>query len=101
MPDLLASMNAAFDWVLIDSPPLLPIADAEIISRISDGTIIVVRRDKTPATALKQALERVAPSKMIGFLLNEFPTIGDHADARHSVKQPLESPGANDQVQHP
>src|SRR5438552_2794284 len=101
MQDLLGSMNAAFDWVLIDSPPLLPIADAEIISRISDGTIIVVLRDKTPATALKQALERLAPSKMIGFLLNEFPTIGDHADARQSVKQPLESPGANDQVQHP
>jgi capsular exopolysaccharide synthesis family protein len=84
MPGLLTSMNRAFDWVLIDSAPLLPIADAEIISRISDGTIIVVRRDKSPKTALKQALERVAPSKMIGFLLNGFPAIGEYADARYS-----------------
>jgi len=83
--------DATFDWILIDSAPLLPIADAEIISRISDGTIIVVRRDKSPKTALKQALERVAASKMIGFLLNGFPTIGDYADARYSAGQRLES----------
>jgi succinoglycan biosynthesis transport protein ExoP len=74
--DLLASVNAVFDWVLIDSPPLLPLADAEIISRTCDGTILVVRRDKSPKSVLKQALERVAPSKMVGFLLNDFP-IGD------------------------
>jgi capsular exopolysaccharide synthesis family protein len=89
MLDLLNSMNGTFDWILIDSAPLLPIADAEIISRISDGTIIVVRRDKSPKTALKQALERVAASKMIGFLLNGFPTIGDYADARYIAGQRL------------
>ena len=99
MPGLLTSMNAVFDWVLIDSAPLLPIADAEIISRISDGTIMVVRRDKSPKTALKQALERVAPSKMIGFLLNGFPATGDYADSRYSER--LESPRVNEQVQHP
>src|SRR5205807_684857 len=37
IPDLLCSLNAAFDWVLIDSPPLLPLADSEIISRIRSG----------------------------------------------------------------
>lgn len=91
MSGLLASMSAAFDWVLIDSPPLLPIADAEVISSITDGTIIVVRRDMSPKSALKQALERVAPSKVIGLLLNEFPTIGDYAAARYSVAKPLAS----------
>ena len=81
---LLASMSAVFDWVLIDSAPLLPIADAEVISSITDGTIIVVRCHKSPKNALKQALERVAPQKMIGFLLNDFPTIGDYGDSRYS-----------------
>jgi capsular exopolysaccharide synthesis family protein len=91
MSGLLASMRGAFDWVLIDSPPLLPVADAEVISSITDGTIIVVRRDNGPKNALTQALERVAPSKVIGLLLNEFPTIGDYADARYSVAKVLES----------
>lgn len=85
MSDLLTFMGSVFDWVLIDAAPLLPVADAEVISRIADGTIIVVRRDKSPKGALKQALASVAPSKLIGFLLNEFPTIGDYADARYSV----------------
>jgi capsular exopolysaccharide synthesis family protein len=92
IPDLLASLNAVFDWVLIDSPPLLPLADAEVLSRISDGTIIVVRRDKSPKSALKQALERVAPSKMVGFLLNEFPTVGSYGHAKYAVQQPLNGP---------
>ena len=88
MSGLLASMSTVFDWVLIDSPPLLPIADAEVIASIADGTIMVVRRDKSPKSALKQALERVAPPKIIGFLLNEFPAIGNYADARYSVGKP-------------
>jgi receptor protein-tyrosine kinase len=71
--DIVTSLTAMFEWVLIDSPPLLPLADAEIISRICDGTMIVVRRDKSPKSALKQALERVAPSKLTGLLLNDFP----------------------------
>jgi capsular exopolysaccharide synthesis family protein len=91
MSGLLASMSATFDWVLIDSAPLLPIADAEVISSISDSTIIVVRRDKSPKSALKQALERVAPSKLIGFLLNEFPSMGDYADARYRVENTSEA----------
>jgi len=84
VPDLLAALNAVFDWVLIDSPPLLPLADAEIISRTCDGTILVVRRDKSPKSALKQALERVAPSKMVGFLLNDFPTVGGYRYAKYA-----------------
>ncbi len=78
---LLSSLNAAFDWVLIDSPPLVPLADAEILSRISDGTIVVVRRHKSSKTALKQGLQRIDPSRMIGFLLNEFPSIGERPAA--------------------
>jgi protein-tyrosine kinase len=72
--ELLTSLNAAFDWVLVDSTPLLPLADAEVISRLCDGTVVIVRREKSPKTALKQALERVAPSKLVGLLLNDFPS---------------------------
>jgi hypothetical protein len=78
MPELLSAMSAAFDWVLIDSTPLLPIADAEVLSGIADGTIVIVRRDKSGKAELKQALARVASSKMIGLLLNDFPATGDY-----------------------
>ena len=78
IPDLHVALNATFDWVLVDCPPLIPLADAEILSRILDGTIIVVRRDKSPKTELKQALERVAPAKIVGFVLNDFPTVNTY-----------------------
>jgi len=81
MSKLLTGMSAAFDWLLIDSAPLLPVADAEVVSRIADGTMVVVRRDKSSKTELKQALVRVAPSKMIGLILNDFPSSGDYADS--------------------
>lgn len=83
MSKLLTGMSAAFDWLLIDSAPLLPIADAEVISRIADGTIVVVRRDKSSKTELKQALARVAPSKMIGLLLNDFPATAHYAESTY------------------
>jgi capsular exopolysaccharide synthesis family protein len=78
---LLSEMSAAFDWLLIDSTPLLPIADAEVLSRLTDGTIVVVRRDKSVKPDLKQALARVAPSKMVGLLLNDFPVNGNYGDS--------------------
>jgi capsular exopolysaccharide synthesis family protein len=89
---LLTSLTAMFDWVLIDSPPLLPLADAEIISRICDGTMIVVRREKSPKSALKQALERVAPSKMTGLLLNDFPLATNYSYPQSVVNQRPDKP---------
>jgi capsular exopolysaccharide synthesis family protein len=73
MPELLQTLNSAFDWVLLDSPPLLPRADAEVLSRVCDATIVVVRPNTSTKSTLKQALERVAPTKLVGLLLNDFP----------------------------
>lgn len=83
MAGLLTTLSTAFDWVLIDSCPLLPMADAGIMSRLSDATLMVVRRNKTAKTALKEALERVDPTKMLGFLLNDFPTVSHYSYERY------------------
>jgi capsular exopolysaccharide synthesis family protein len=94
MAKLLSEMSAAFDWVLIDSTPLLPIADAEVLSGIADGTIVVVRRDKSVKPDLKQALARVAPAKMIGLLLNDFPVNGHYGES-YGVKNNAEGSQPN------
>jgi capsular exopolysaccharide synthesis family protein len=98
MSKLLTGMSAAFDWLLIDSAPLLPIADAEVISRIADGTIVVVRRDKSSKTELKQALGRVAPSKMIGLLLNDFPATAHYAESTYIAGKCSDESRAGQQV---
>ena len=89
MSDLLSGVSSAFDWVLVDSSPLLPMADSGILSRLTDGTVVVVRRNKTPKAALTEALERVAPFKTIGLLLNEFATTRHYGYERYGAKEPV------------
>jgi capsular exopolysaccharide synthesis family protein len=88
MTTLLSNMSVKFDWLLIDSAPLLPIADSEVISWIADGTIVVVRRETSSKEELKQALARVAPSKIIGLLLNDFPSAAHYANSNYTAVKP-------------
>lgn len=64
--------------VLIDAPPLLPVTDAAVLTRISDGAIVVVRSGKTTEDELGKALgnlERVN-GHVLGTILNYLPTSG-------------------------
>lgn len=57
-----------FDWIVIDSSPLL-VADASVLSRVADGTLVVIRQGITE----KKALQRSLPSleKVLGFVFND------------------------------
>ena len=65
---LLEQAREQFDWVLIDSAPLL-VADASILSRLADGTLVVVRNDTTQKRALQNSLTGL--EKLLGFVLND------------------------------
>ena len=60
-----------FDWVVIDSPPVLPLVDANLWSRLVDGTLLVVREGVTPVRALKKSVDTLDNPKLIGMVLNE------------------------------
>jgi capsular exopolysaccharide synthesis family protein len=60
-----------FDWIVIDTPPLLPMADSNLWARLADGTLLVVRRGIVSRKALKQALETLDSPKLIGAVLND------------------------------
>jgi len=74
MSQVLAETGRAFDWVLLDSPPLLPVADSVALSRRCDGIVLVVRRNKTLNSAVREALNRIEPGKLLGIVLNDFPS---------------------------
>ncbi|WP_249336187.1 polysaccharide biosynthesis tyrosine autokinase [Sinomonas gamaensis] len=64
--------------VLIDTPPLLPVTDAAVLSRAADGTLVVARARKTTTDHLQRALgnlERVR-GRVLGVILNCVPTKG-------------------------
>jgi len=70
MVNLMLQLEAWFDWIVIDSPPVLPLADASIWSRMADGILLVTRRGVTEKQQLQRGLEAIERSKLLGALVN-------------------------------
>ncbi len=64
MKRLLASLKAQFDLVIIDAPPVLPVADPGILGAQADGTILVVRAGRTQRRMVVQAQNRLHQMKV-------------------------------------
>jgi len=60
-----------FEWIIVDSTPMLPIADANLWSGLVDGTLLVVREGVTPVRALRKGLQALDDPKLVGLLMNE------------------------------
>ena len=73
MKKLIKMLEDAFDLIIYDAPPVLSVTDAQILSTKVDGTIIVVRVNKTEKEAVKQAVELIkhVNGKIIGTILND------------------------------
>ena len=67
---LMQKLTAWFDWIIIDSPPLLPLGDTSIWMRVADGALLVVRQGVTERKLLKKGLEALDRSKLLGTVLN-------------------------------
>ena len=63
-------LTAWFDWIVIDSPPVLPLADTSIWMRLADGIVLVARQGTTEKHQLKKGLEALDRQKLLGALLN-------------------------------
>jgi Mrp family chromosome partitioning ATPase len=81
-----------FDWILIDSPPILPLADTSVWMRMSDGVILVVREGVTEKRELKRGLEVLEPSKLLGIVLNSSSET-DHSNYYQRYAPPASSNG--------
>ena len=54
---VIAQVTTSFDWIIVDSPPLLPLADTTVWARLTDGALLVVREGKTEKAPLHRGLE--------------------------------------------
>ena len=68
--NLLAWARARFDWVVIDSPPVLPAADVTHFASLADATLLVVRAQSTPRDLVTRACELLG-DHLFGVVLNE------------------------------
>ncbi len=67
---LLKKVAHAFDWVIIDAPPCLPVADASVIADFCDGILFVVRAGSTPAAVAQRAFQELRGRNILGVVLN-------------------------------
>ena len=81
MRELLAGLAERFDYVVIDAPPLLPVTDAAVLSKIVDGVIVLVRSGKTRREQLTRALDHLksVDARILGSVLNMVPSKGRDA----------------------
>ena len=63
LPALMEQLTAWFDWIVIDSPPLLPLADTSIWARLADGILLVTRPGITEKQQLQRGVEALEKSK--------------------------------------
>jgi capsular exopolysaccharide synthesis family protein len=78
MADIVRGLTGSGYTVVIDSPPLLPVTDAAILARITDGALIVARPASTRVEQLSSAVEalRTASAPILGVVLNRVPRRG-------------------------
>jgi succinoglycan biosynthesis transport protein ExoP len=82
MKNLIEEFKASYDLVLIDTPPIIPVADAAIMASRVSGAIIVVEASSTRSSALRTALVTLSNSRVnvLGVVLNKFspPRFGNY-----------------------
>ncbi|HET6955986.1 MAG TPA: CpsD/CapB family tyrosine-protein kinase [Vicinamibacterales bacterium] len=71
MRRLLDALRTRFDRVILDTPPVLPLADVAVLAPLVDGSLMVVRAGVTPKPAIENALRAFDSSRMLGIVLND------------------------------
>ncbi len=81
MDSLLRRARERFDFVVVDTTPLLPVTDAVLMQDLVDGFLMVVRSRQTPRDAIDEAMAKLRPGRLVGLVLN------DHKVERLSYKR--------------
>jgi capsular exopolysaccharide synthesis family protein len=67
---LLQRVETLFDWIIIDSPPAVPVSDASILAKVCDGVLMVVRSNSTPVDMARRARDEFPDQALVGVVLN-------------------------------
>jgi len=67
---MLEELPAAFDWIILDTPPLLSAADGNLLSTYSDGTLLVVRTAATELNSIPLAIRSLSENNIVGIVVN-------------------------------
>jgi polysaccharide biosynthesis transport protein len=73
LPQLLAQWQTAYDRILLDTPPCLPVTDTAVVAPYSNGIILIVRRNHSQNKSLQEAIAQLqlTPAPVLGLIINE------------------------------
>ncbi len=75
---LMDQLSAWFDWIIIDSPPVLPLADTSVWTNLADGILLVTRQGTTQKQQLERGIEALGSQKLIGAILNSSKSVSNN-----------------------
>ena len=67
---VLRELSLHFDWILIDSPPVIPLTDALSLGRQASGALLVARAGRTPREGIERAITLLGRQNVLGIVLN-------------------------------
>ena len=70
MKQLIAEAVRQFDWVVIDTSPVVLLPDANLLASMVDGALLVVAANRTPYALAKKAIDAIGPGRILGVVLN-------------------------------
>jgi capsular exopolysaccharide synthesis family protein len=70
VPSIFETLRPYFDWIIIDTPPAMPLTDTLSLRQYADAGLLVVRAERTPRDAVEAAIGRIGPQNLLGIVLN-------------------------------
>lgn len=78
MKSLLDEMAKVFDWIILDSPPVIAVHDASVLADMCDGVLFVVRAGATDFEVAQKAAGQIQENKLLGVVLNRADKSGPY-----------------------
>jgi len=70
MAKLIRALTPFFDWIIVDTPPVIPVSDATLMAEACDGVILVLKAGSTPYDIAQRARDEFRSAPVVGVVLN-------------------------------
>jgi capsular exopolysaccharide synthesis family protein len=78
--EILARLREEYEFIVLDSPPIVPIADSHFLAGLADGVMLVIRARQTRRELLQRAVESLGATNILGVVLNDV----EYGDTRYA-----------------
>jgi capsular exopolysaccharide synthesis family protein len=76
MRRLLEEARESFDWVILDTPPIMLLPDAHLLASMVEGAVLVVRAGSTPHELIRRSADAIGRPRILGVVLNRAESTG-------------------------